>query len=407
MSTSATAQGRELIEERRRLDACEAPWLAKLAEFDSLNAWAEDGHATCVSWLVDRCGIARMTAHEKLRVAHQLRRRPVLATAFTAGEISYSKIRTITRIDDADEDLDRSLLDTAQDATVEDLERVVRHWKLCKEQDELPEDRYERRGLRRIKGFGGALDRLVFTGTAEEVDRIMGILHAQIEHDWQAARRNRPVDEFSLKTNDGPVDDPGSGMPTSHPDDPVGATRTQRLADSMVDLFERIADRFQDSIDPERAAIGVTVDYDALVHLTGIGGQLASGVVITGEACRRLACDAGIVRMVTRGVSEILDVGRKTRTWNRAQRRSIRARHGNTCAIRGCDRRVTQIHHVVFWDEDGQTAVTNGIPLCLAHHQLVHDGGWNISYAPTTGIVRLDGPKGQIIESTTRLRIAS
>ena len=33
---------------------------------------------------------------EKLRIAHELRRRPAVAAAFAAGEISYSAVRAIT-----------------------------------------------------------------------------------------------------------------------------------------------------------------------------------------------------------------------------------------------------------------------------------------------------------------------
>src|SRR4051794_22264234 len=83
--------GNSLIAARRRLDAGEAEWLGWLVEFDRSGLWALDGHSSCVSWLVDHCGLGRTTAKEKLRVAHELPRRPIVAEAFANGEVSYSK----------------------------------------------------------------------------------------------------------------------------------------------------------------------------------------------------------------------------------------------------------------------------------------------------------------------------
>ncbi|HVE94516.1 MAG TPA: HNH endonuclease signature motif containing protein, partial [Acidimicrobiales bacterium] len=97
-------------------------------------------------------------------------------------------------------------------------------------------------------------------------------------------------------------------------------------------------------------------------------------------------------------------VGQKTRTWTVAQRRAIKARHGHRCASPGCERRIYQIHHLVFWENGGVTAVYNGVPLCLAHHHLVHEGGWTVTYDPTTGITTFTGPGGQQATSRDRLR---
>src|SRR5947199_8307050 len=107
--------GKSLVEGRRRLDAGEAAWLAELVEFDRDGLWALDGHTCCVSWLVDYCGLSRSTAHEKLRVAYQLWRRPLVAEAFASGELSYSKVRAITRVVNADDETDRVLVETARD----------------------------------------------------------------------------------------------------------------------------------------------------------------------------------------------------------------------------------------------------------------------------------------------------
>ena len=118
--TSATEQGRELIAELRHIDTCLAEWLVKLDDFDTWGAWKEDGHSSCVSWLVDRCGLGHATAKEKLRVAKELGRRKLLAEAMARGEVSYSKMRSITRLDDGDDDTDRNLIALAKTSTARD-----------------------------------------------------------------------------------------------------------------------------------------------------------------------------------------------------------------------------------------------------------------------------------------------
>jgi len=93
METSATTQGQELIDGLRHIDTCLAAWLLQLDDFDTWGTWAVDGHSSCVASLVDRCGLAKPTAKDKLRVAKQLAKRKVLADTLASGEVSYSKIR--------------------------------------------------------------------------------------------------------------------------------------------------------------------------------------------------------------------------------------------------------------------------------------------------------------------------
>src|SRR5207244_7395630 len=95
---SVTELGKSLIEGIRQLSAGEAEWLQQLFDFDRSGEWASDGHACCASWLTDHCGMGRSTAKEKLRVAWELTRRPLIAEAFAAGQLSYSKVRALTRI---------------------------------------------------------------------------------------------------------------------------------------------------------------------------------------------------------------------------------------------------------------------------------------------------------------------
>ncbi len=77
--------GAWLVERRGELDRGEAGWLERLAEFDRDGLWAAEGQLSCVSWLVWRTNMGRSTAFDKLRVAHQLARRPIVAEALAGA----------------------------------------------------------------------------------------------------------------------------------------------------------------------------------------------------------------------------------------------------------------------------------------------------------------------------------
>ena len=88
---------REPIDLSSRRAAMEARWLSLLAEFDRREGWRADGQLSCVDWLVWRCGLSRSAAYDRLRVAHELTRRPEVRGSFAAGALSYAKVRAITR----------------------------------------------------------------------------------------------------------------------------------------------------------------------------------------------------------------------------------------------------------------------------------------------------------------------
>ena len=242
---SATAQGQELIDEWTKLDTCLAGWLLALDDFDTWGTWAEDGHTSCVSWLRDRCRMARATATDKVRVARQLGRRKVLADAFVSGELTYSQVRCLTRVEGVDDERDRMFLDVASGANIAQLEHFVRHQRRIADQDRPPADLEDKRGLYRQPGFGDGMDRVIIEAPAEDIERLMNLLDTYL--DWLYRHP-----ESSVKT------------PEAEPQ-PKPGIRTRRV-DALLDLLEHAAYEHHDTIDIERAAIGVTVDYDSLVE---------------------------------------------------------------------------------------------------------------------------------------------
>jgi Domain of unknown function (DUF222) len=141
--------GEWLAEFRRRLDAGEAMWLETLGRFDAEERWAAEGQLSCVEWLTWRAGMGRATAFDKVRIARQLRCRPVLAEALASGRVSYCAIRAITRAEDTTMEVDEALVAVAEASTVADVEAVVRAYRLYQSQERRPpEPGVVRRGLR-------------------------------------------------------------------------------------------------------------------------------------------------------------------------------------------------------------------------------------------------------------------
>jgi uncharacterized protein DUF222/HNH endonuclease len=87
----------------------------------------------------------------------------------------------------------------------------------------------------------------------------------------------------------------------------------------------------------------------------------------------RLTCDCRISRVITDGPSQVLDIGRASRTPTAAQYRALVARDGG-CTWKGCDRPPgwCQAHHIWHWTKGGPTDLDNLCLLCRYHHRLAH-----------------------------------
>jgi len=110
---------------------------------------------------------------------------------------------------------------------------------------------------------------------------------------------------------------------------------------------------------------------------------LSHGGPITPAEARRLACDARIIPVVMGSDSQVLDVGRSSRTFPIGIRRAITLRDKG-CTFPACDRPPgwTDAHHVKEWWQLGVSSYENGCLLCRFHHTLIHQGDWRIQWAP-------------------------
>jgi hypothetical protein len=87
-----------LLDLAGRVAATRCRWLQLLAEFNRSKHWKRLGFGSCTQWLRARMGLSRRAADEQLRVARALSHLPLLSESFSAGAISYAKVRAITRV---------------------------------------------------------------------------------------------------------------------------------------------------------------------------------------------------------------------------------------------------------------------------------------------------------------------
>ncbi len=120
--------GQEITLLAGQINAANHRLLKLIARFDRRKAWSGGGTVrSCAHWLNWKCGIALGAAREKVRVAQWLETLPLIDASFAAGEISYSKVRAMTRV--ATPENEDFLLRIAQHCTASHVEKVVGKYK--------------------------------------------------------------------------------------------------------------------------------------------------------------------------------------------------------------------------------------------------------------------------------------
>jgi hypothetical protein len=340
----------EIGELAAHIAASTCRWLSLVAEFDRRQGYLEWGmHATWV-WLAWRCALTPRAAQEHVRVARALEELPRTRAAFARGELTYSKVRALTRV--AHEDNEELLLTHARYATAAQLERICRAY----------------RGVTLLEaGRAHELRHLSYSWDSDD-----GSLHLR----GRLSAEEGALLVAALET----------GFDTLRERDGARHTSTARAerpskADALVAVCEAAlaAGDSSASSGADRHQVVVHVDAETLARERGSDGNatIEHGPAISAETARRLGCDASVVLSVERE-GRALTVGRRTRTIPPALRRAVHLRD-QTCRFPGCEnRRFTDLHHIVPWGRGGETSVGNLVRLCRRHHRLLHEGGFSV-----------------------------
>src|ERR1700738_5349366 len=134
----------QITEPAGQLNAATYRWLTLIGEFDRRQGWADGSLHSCAHWLNFKCGLDLGAAREKVRVASALPGVPKIAAAMKRGELSYSKVRALTRV--ATAATEENLLMIALHGTAYHVEKVVRLFRRAQEAAELSREAQQQSG---------------------------------------------------------------------------------------------------------------------------------------------------------------------------------------------------------------------------------------------------------------------
>ena len=375
LHTEATAEpvaemdrlGDEIAELSAHLEAATARLLELIRAFDARDGW-NTGFRSCAHWLAWRVGMDLGAARERVRVARALGALPRLAEALSRGELSYAKVRALTRV--ATPETEERLLAVGRAGTACHVERIVRGWRRVDQAAEAREatQRHRSRALHVYQDEDGMV---VIRGrlTPEAGAALMHALAAARETLYQRTR--------------------GADAETS--------SMAQVQADALTLLAETALHHDLDPGAPgERYQVVVHVDAPVLTDSEAPGQSvLEGGTHVSAETSRRLACDATRVVMRHDPDGRIVEVGARTRTIPPALRRALHHRDRG-CRFPGCGVSFGQGHHIRHWAQGGPTTLSNLALLCRRHHRAVHEEGYQVE-RQQDGELRFRRPDGRSV----------
>jgi hypothetical protein len=293
--------GDEIAELSAHLDAATARLLELIREFDARQGWSS-GFRSCAHWLSWRVGLDMGAARERVRVARALENLPRIAGAFAAGEVSFSKVRALTRV--ATPETEERLLAVARAGTAAHVERIVQGWRRVDRRAEAEESarQHATRALHVHQDDDGMI--VIRGRLAPEVGALLlRALDAARETLYQQARAEGAATDAATGATD-PATDPAQEPPTM----------AQQQADALALLAETALHHGLDPGSPgERYQVVVHVDAPVLADPEQPGQSvLEDGVSVPAGTSRRLACDAGRVVMRHDEDGRLVDVGART-----------------------------------------------------------------------------------------------
>ena len=368
--------GDEIAELSAHLEAATARLLTLIREFDARGGW-NNGFRSCAHWLSWRVGLDLGAARERVRVARALGTLPRLAQALARGELSYAKVRALTRV--ATPETEERLLAVGRAGTAEHVERIVRAWRWV--------DRKAERRAAAQQHAGRALHvRQDEDGMVTVRGRLAPEVGALLLRALDAAREVLYQRARAHEAEVGPMD--------------VSA-ETPSMAQQQADALALLAETaLHHGIDPgtpgERYQVVIHVDAPVLADPDQPGqAVLEEGARVSAETSQRLACDASRVVMRHDEEGRVVEIGARTRTIPPALRRALQHRDRG-CRFPGCGVRFGQGHHIRHWAQGGPTTLSNLAMLCRRHHRAVHEEGYRVERRPD-GDMQFRYPNGWLI----------
>jgi hypothetical protein len=413
------ALGERIAELAAQITAATYELLVMLREFDERGGWGE-GFRSCAHWLNWRTGLDLGAAREKVRVASALPGLPVLAAAMRRGELSYSKVRALTRM--ATPDNEAELLIFAQAGTASQVEKLMRSWRRVNRwaENEHEQRRHAGRYLRTYTDEDGMV--VLQARLAPEAGAVLlKALDAAGQKLFAESKAATAPGLAPLHRGSTLRDATGDTTAEQRRADAIGLVAESALS-AGLDPGTR-GDRYQVVLHVDAEALGAAPgDVSAETSPQSMearptpdrpqrradtaqpcaeGRSTLDGTYVSAETSRRLTCDCALVKMTHENDGNVLDVGRRTRILSPALRRALTSRDEG-CRFPGCGLRLCDAHHVEHWADGGSTRLGNLVSLCRFHHRAVHEGGFRVELLET-GEVQVFRPNGRRLDEAPAL----
>lgn len=412
-----------VIDQAACINLADWQFVKLLVEMDRTRAWRHGGSSSLVGWLDYYCGLGNVAARERIRIGRALAKLPRIDQAFHDGEISYSKVRAITRV--ARPETDELLLSLARSSSSEDLERLVRTYERtggAAPRDEATAHRarslewhYEDGMLKITAALPADQGAMV----VQALQRVMDGKQTECDEFWEKAynrrsERQRDSDDVeTVSAENVSAENVSAETPaaTGHSsesrcnccerndteavdDEDLTAglefqftSIRQRQADAIVDLAEHYL--ASPANDPKKRRPGkryevvLHIDHDDMTERQqqgkGLRFHVDPGWGVDEAAARQISCDADTSAIIEDRHGGLLDITSRSRIVPARMRRALEMRDGGCCRFPGCHhRQYLEAHHIIHWIDGGETKLDNLIQLCSAHHRLLHFGEFNI-----------------------------
>ncbi len=342
----------------RRVSAAQ---VSVLAQADSSGIADQTGASSTAVWLHNVTDLPVGVGRARLALHRALATRPVVAAAFSAGDIGVEAATVVCSSIDALPGGVPAAMNTQIEQLLVDIARDEGTTAVVQRSIEIA-DRFD----------PGELER------QENQNRTKRWLQLIRQHDGSVKLRG-VLDKESAALALAVLDPLAAPLPTI---DGVPDTRLpeRRNADALLQLCQ-LATPALPQVRGERPHMFVTTTLESLQRQVGSAlGHLQGGHLISRNAIRRIACDANIIPVVLGSASQPLDIGRSTRLVPQGLRRALILRDEG-CAFPGCDRPPLwcDAHHIDYWADGGKTELCNLALLCVHHHDRVHNDGWTIT----------------------------
>jgi hypothetical protein len=347
-----------------QINAANYRLLKLIAIFDSRKEWIGGGTVrSCAHWLNWKCGIALSAAREKVRVAHCLDNLPLIDAAFAAGEISYSKVRAMSRV--ATPENEDFLLLIAQHGTASHVEQVVRKYRSENraDEDKTEIEQQQDRELVYYQDKDGSW-----------------VIHARLPAEAgsivvKAIEAVAVTEQQDVSVSAETFLEEEEGQPAA-----PRKTFSQARADAIVSMAEHFLatcdqnGQWQGLKGAERCQVMLHVGIGTLQNRCDLDGKHW----ISAKTAKRLSCDASLVTVLENDKGQVLNIGRRARTVPPSIKRALDLRD-KTCRVPGCcNTRYLDAHHIQHWSDGGETSLDNLVHLCRHHHRQLHQGLFNI-----------------------------